>query len=147
MHEIPGTNSRLDSIQAAVLNTKLEFLEEWNSLRFQAASKYSKYLKGQTSVTTPYFDSWLAKNHVFHLFVIQCEHRDQLQQFLTDRGIQTGIHYPIPIHRHKAFTSWNYPDGTCPITENLSKNIISLPMFPEITDEQIKTVANAIKAF
>ena len=147
MHEIPGTNSRLDSIQAAVLSTKLEFLEEWNSLRFQAASKYSEYLKGQTSVTTPYFDSSLAKNHVFHLFVIQCEHRDQLQQFLTDRRIQTGIHYPIPIHRHKAFTSWNYPDGTCPIAENLSKNIISLPMFPEITDEQIKTVANAIKAF
>ena len=147
MHEIPGTNSRLDSIQAAVLNTKLEFLEEWNSLRFQAASKYSKYLKGQTSVTTPYFDSSLAKNHVFHLFVIQCEHRDQLQQFLTDRGIQTGIHYPIPIHRHKAFTFWNYPDGTSPIAENLSKNIISLPMFPEITDEQIETVANAIKAF
>ena len=119
----------------------------WNSLRFEAASKYSEYLKEQTFVFKPYFDSSLPKHHVFHLFVIQCERRNQLQKFLTDRGIQTGIHYPVPIHLHKAFSSWNYSEGTCPIAEKLSKNIISLPMFPEITDEQIKTVANAIKAF
>ncbi len=100
-----------------------------------------------TSVKTPLFDSSLSNNHVFHLFVIECEHRDKLQQYLTNRGIQTGIHYPIPIHRHKAFESWGFPEGTCPVAEELSQKILSLPMFPEITNDQIDIVINAIKEF
>ena len=147
IHEIPGTNSRLDSIQAAILSIKLGFLEESNNRRFRVACKYSEGLKGNVSITSPSFDQSLSKNHVFHLFVVQCEHRDPLQKFLTERGIQTGIHYPIPIHLHKAFASWGYSEGTFPIAENLSKRILSLPMFPEITDKQINTVINAIKEF
>ena len=146
-HELPGTNSRLDSIQAAVLNIKLMFLDEWNRRRFHAACRYSDGLKGLTSVLAPFFDPSRPSNHVFHLFVIQCERRDQLQKFLGDRGIQTGVHYPIPIHQHEAFASWDYPKGTCPIAEELATRILSLPMFPEITDEQVDTVVNAIKKF
>jgi dTDP-4-amino-4,6-dideoxygalactose transaminase len=147
IHEIPGTNSRLDSMQAAVLNVKLEFLERWNQNRFHAACKYTNGLADLTSVLAPQFDQSLSKNHVFHLFVIQCERRDTLQQFLSDLKIQTGVHYPIPIHRHKAFDFWGFPEGTCPIAESLSGRILSLPIFPEITDAQIDTVINAIKEF
>ena len=147
IHETPGTNSRLDSIQAAVLNVKLEFLEEWNQNRFRAACRYVDGLAGLTSVIAPQFDKSLPQNHVFHLFVVRCERRDALQQFLMDRGIQTGIHYPVPIHRHKAFASWGYPEGTCPVAEGLAERILSLPIFPEITDEQVDTVINAIKKF
>ncbi|MBL78826.1 MAG: erythromycin biosynthesis sensory transduction protein eryC1 [Nitrosomonadaceae bacterium] len=147
VHETIGTNSRLDSIQAAILNVKLTHLEKWNNNRFCAASRYSNGLADLKSIKTPLFDSSLSQNHVFHLFVIQCEHRDKLQQYLTDRGIQTGIHYPVPIHLHKAFEPWGYSEGTCPIAEKLSKNILSLPMFPEITNNQIDIVINAIKEF
>ena len=126
---------------------KLEFLEEWNRSRFLAACKYSEGLEGLTSVMAPHFDISLPQNHVFHLFVVQCERRNQLQQFLTGRGIQTGIHYLTPIHRQKAFASWGYPEGTCPVAESLSGKILSLPMFPEITDVQIETVIKTIKEF
>jgi len=147
IHEIPGTNSRLDSMQAAVLNVKLEFLEQWNQSRFRAACKYTDGLAGSSSVLTPQFEKSLSKNHVFHLFVIKCDRRDSLQQFLSDLKIHTGVHYPIPIHRHKAFSFWGYQEGTYPITERLAGQILSLPMFPEITDTQIDTVINAIKEF
>jgi dTDP-4-amino-4,6-dideoxygalactose transaminase len=147
VHEIIGTNSRLDSIQAAVLNFKLEHLEKWNKNRFNAACRYSNGLADLASIKIPLFDKSLSKNHVFHLFVIQCEQRDKLQKYLTGLGIQTGIHYPIPIHRHKAFESWNFPAGTCPFAEELSQKILSLPMFPEITNDQIDIVINAIKEF
>ena len=123
------------------------FLDEWNRRRFHAACRYSDGLKGLTSVLAPFFDPSRPSNLVFHLFVIQCERRDQLQKFLGDRGIQTGVHYPIPIHQHEAFASWGYPKGTCPIAEELATRILSLPMFPEITDEQVDTVVNAIKKF
>jgi dTDP-4-amino-4,6-dideoxygalactose transaminase len=146
-HEIIGTNSRLDSIQAAILNIKLEHLEKWNDNRFNAACRYSNGLADVRSVKIPLFDSSLSKNHVFHLFVIQCDQRNKLQQYLNDRGIQTGIHYPVPIHRHKAFESWGYLEGTCPVAEKSCEKILSLPIFPEITNDQIDIVVNTIKEF
>jgi len=146
-HEIPGTNSRLDSLQAAVLNIKLEFLEEWNRQRFHAACRYIERLNGVMSVTGPVFDPSCPENHVFHLFVIQSERRDALQKFLLDRGVQTGVHYPIPIHLHKAFSSLGCPLGTYPVAEKLAGRILSLPIFPEITDAQVDAVVQAIKEF
>lgn len=146
-HEIPGTNSRLDSLQAAVLNIKLKFLEEWNQRRFRAACRYLEKLNGTTSVTVPNFDQACPENHVFHLFVIQSERRNDLQKFLMDRGVQTGVHYPIPIHLHKAFSSLGCPLGTYPVAEKLAGRILSLPIFPEITDDQIDSVVQTIKGF
>jgi len=147
VHEIPGTNSRLDSIQAAVLNVKLNYLEEWNRNRFKAACRYGNGLEGVNSVKSPRFDPNLSERHVFHLFVVRCEQRENLQNFLSQRGIMTGVHYPFPIHLHKAFFSNEFPEGSCPVAEKLATEIISLPLFPEITDEQIDTVLQALKEF
>jgi len=147
VHESPGTNSRLDSIQAAVLSVKLDYLEEWSLKRFKAACRYAEGLEEVKSVEAPYFDPNLPEKHVFHLFVVRCKHRDSLQRFLSERGIQTGVHYPVPVHLHKAFLSDEFPEGSCPVAENLAGEILSLPIFPEITDGQIDTVLKAIKEF
>ena len=85
--------------------------------------------------------------HVFHLFVIQCERREELMVYLNDNGIQCGIHYPVPVHLHRASKSLNITIGKLPVVEMLSDKILSLPIFPEITDEQIDVVVNAIKRF
>ena len=146
-HEICGTNSRLDSLQAAILNIKLMHLKEWNRKRFSIACRYAERLVGASSITTPDFDRSCPENHVFHLFVVLCERRDELQKFLLNRGIQTGVHYPVPIYLHKAFALNDYPPGTCPVAECLSKKVISLPMFPEMTDEQIDYIVQAILKF
>jgi dTDP-4-amino-4,6-dideoxygalactose transaminase len=146
-HDICGTNSRLDSLQAAVLSIKMKYLEDWNKKRFQIACHYAEKLKGLTSIIPPTFDQSKPENHVFHLFVATCDRRDELQVFLTKHGIQTGVHYPVPIYLHKAFSSNNYPPGTCPVAEELSKKIISLPMFPEMSEEQVDYVVQVISEF
>jgi len=146
-HKISGTNSRLDSMQAAVLNVKLNFLDEWNKKRFQAACRYTEALKYIKAVKTPVFDHNDISRHVFHLFVIQCERRDELSSFLAKRGIECSIHYPVPIHLHQAFASLGIKKGSFPAAEMLADKILSLPMFPEITDEQIDTVVMKIKKF
>jgi dTDP-4-amino-4,6-dideoxygalactose transaminase len=147
IHEIPGTNSRLDSIQAAILNVKLDYLEECSQNRFNAACRYLKGLKGVGVIEVPRFDPNFPERHVFHLFVVKCKRRDELQKFLTERGIQTGVHYPVPIHLHKAFALNGFPEGSCPVTEKIAGEILSLPLFPEITEEQINTVVQTIKEF
>jgi dTDP-4-amino-4,6-dideoxygalactose transaminase len=147
IHEIPGANSRLDSIQAAILNVKLNYLEECSQNRFNAACRYLKGLEGVGVIEVPRFDPNFPERHVFHLFVVKCKRRDELQKFLTERGIQTGVHYPVPIHLHKAFALNGFPEGSCPVTEKLAGEILSLPLFPEITEEQIDTVVQTIKEF
>lgn len=146
-HESVGENSRLDSIQAAVLNVKLDLLDGWNAARFRAACLYTDKLKDVSGLKVPVFDLKNASRHVFHLYVIQCEKREQLLAFLEERGIQAGIHYPVPIHLHKACAAYGYKKGDYPVAELLSETILSLPMFPEITEEQIDVVVNAIKEF
>lgn len=147
VHDTFGTNSRLDSIHAAILNVKLDFLDEWNAKRFLAACRYVEGLKGVNEVQVPVFDRNDKFRHVFHLFVIQCDRRDELISHLEKRNIQCGVHYPVPIYLHKAFESLGFKKGMCPITERLSGRILSLPIFPEITHEQIDTVLDAVREF
>lgn len=146
-HETPGENSRLDGIQAAVLNVKLPFLEEWNRARFRAACRYAELLEGIQGVRVPDFDRADIPGHVFHLFVIQCEKRDKLLAYLGEKGIQAGIHYPVPIHRHQAFSSLGWGKEKYSVAEELAEKILSLPIFPEITDDQLDYVASAVEAF
>ncbi len=146
-HESPGENSRLDSIQAAVLNVKLPFLDEWNRARFRVARRYAERLEGIGGVRMPVFDHNDEAGHVFHLFVIQCEKRDELLACLNGKGIQAGIHYPVPIHLHQAFAAFDFSRGAYPVAEKLSTEILSLPIFPEITDDQIEYVAAAVEEF
>ncbi len=137
-HEVIGYNFRLEAMQAAVLNVKLQFLDQWNELRRAHAARYAELLAGadlQTPSEMPY------ARHVYHLYVVQHEDRAALQQHLSDAGIQTGIHYPVPIHLQPAYASLGYKAGDFPEAEQQSGRVLSLPMFPELTDEQIVRVA------
>ena len=147
IHEFPGSNSRLDSIQASILNVKMQFLDKWNKKRFQVACQYVKKLENVEGIKLPAFDLKDSSRHVFHLFVIQSDRRDKLAEHLTKQGIQCGIHYPIPFHLQEAFAFLKSEKGSCPVSEKLATRILSLPMFPELTEKQINTVSNAIKAF
>ncbi len=147
IHEVPGTNSRLDTVQAAVLDVKLNSLDAWNRQRFHAACRYSELLKGVEEVSAPVFEKKRPERHVFHLYVIQCQQRGELVATLNEEGIQTGIHYPVPVHLHAAYRHLANGPGSCPVAEAQAGRILSLPMFSEINGEQIETVARAIKRF
>jgi len=146
-HEVPGTNSRLDSLQAAILNIKIAFLDKWNKQRFEAACRYSDRLNNIQGLKLPSFDRADDRRHVFHLFVIQCERRDELMTYLNERRIKCGIHYPVPVHRHRTFKSLELESDTVPVADMLSQRVLSLPMFPEISNEQIDIVAEAVRKF
>jgi dTDP-4-amino-4,6-dideoxygalactose transaminase len=139
-HEIEGWNSRLDTIQAAVLGVKLPYLDLWNRLRREHAGHYTKLLT-DSNVTTP---AVLNGDHVWHLYVIQTENRDALAAQLCERGISTGVHYPVPLHLQPAYRHLGYAPGAFPVTERAASRILSLPMFPELTVKQIEYVAGAI---
>lgn len=143
-HDLIGMNARLDEIQAVVLRAKLKHLADWNDSRRKHADLYKRLLKG-TPVTLP-VETQNAK-HVYHLFVIRAPERDALQAYLKDQGIFTGIHYPIPIHLQKAFAFLGHAVGDFPVTEQAVNEILSLPMFAELTDEEIVRIADAIKDF
>ena len=140
-HDVKGGNSRLDSVQAAVLRVKLKHLDDWNAARGRAAEEYGRALAGK-NLGLPK----IAPNttHVFHLYVAQTDDRAGLQNALDAAGAQHGIHYPIPIHRQPAMADLGYKDGAFPVSERIAPRILSLPMFPEITKEQIARVAAAI---
>ncbi len=146
-HDFSGYNSRLDSIQAAILTTKLEYLDQWNRKRQENAEVYNKLLKNVSEITTPKVD--INVTHVYHLYVIKLEigSRDQLRKYLKDKGIITEIHYPRPIHFIKAFRYLGYKEGDFPIAEECAKKIISLPMYPSLRHEQIEYVVQEIKNF
>ena len=144
-HLVEGYNSRLDEIQAAILRVKLKKLNEWNNLRLRNASIYNELLKDVDEVITP-FEAEYTK-HVYHLYVIRTEKRDELQEYLKSNGIFTGLHYPIPLHLQKAYKYLGYNEGDFPVAEECSKQILSVPMFPELTREEIKEVVSEIKTF
>jgi dTDP-4-amino-4,6-dideoxygalactose transaminase len=138
-HVVVGVNSRLDTIQAAILRIKLRHLERWNELRRRAAALYGELLAG-SGYETPRIRS--GSTHVFHLYVLQSDHRDAVLADLETVGVSAGIHYPIPIHLQPAFAHLEYQKGALPLTERTASRVISLPMFPEIKRAQIeKTVA------
>lgn len=143
-HVFLAWNKRLDALQAGILRVKLRYLDQWNNLRIQHAKLYAKLL-ADSSVIVPEFQDDLS--HVFHLFVIRTKKRDALKKHLHLKGIQTGIHYPIPIHLQAAYKHVGYKKGDFPVTEKYAEEILSLPMFPELTDEQIQTTVSAMKEF
>ena len=144
-HEFEGVNSRLDGIQAAVLKIKLKYLSEWNRQRREAAAIYCNLLADYEQVKLPYV---LYENeHVYHLFVIRCKRRDQLKDFLADKGVATGIHYPIPLPNLKAYEYLGYKPGDFPVAGRCQSEILSLPIYPGISEEQINYVVDQMRAF
>lgn len=137
-----GRNSRLDEIQAAILNVKLNHLDEDIELRKQVAQRYISGITNQV-VTTPRVKDRNA--HVFHIFPVLCSRRDELQRYLTDNGVQTIIHYPIPPHKQECYKQWN--DREYPVTERIHNQILSLPMSPVMSAEEVTAVIEIINRF
>jgi dTDP-4-amino-4,6-dideoxygalactose transaminase len=141
MHDVKGFNRRLDTMQAAVLRVKLRRLDSWNELRRTRAALYSNLLS-DAPVVTPSASKGI--EHVWHLYVIRTTARDRLKQALSENGIETGIHYPVPIHQQPAYRDLGRPPGSFPVTEKLAGEILSLPMYPEIDDLAVARVAAAV---
>lgn len=144
VHVLLGWNKRLDNLQAGVLRVKLKKLQIWNRQRILNAKVYSTLL-GTLSLITPQISQKF--ECVFHLYVIRVKKRDALAQYLSRKGIQTGIHYPTPIHLQKAYADLGYKVGDFPIAEKLAKEILSLPLFPELTKKEIQYICNEIERF
>jgi len=175
-HEFEGYNGRLDTIQTGILRVKLKHLSEWNEIRRQKASLYNELLSkhptpdtrhsvlaahyptldprpsspstrhsSPNGIITPYEPSWAKA--VYHLYIVRTRKRDELQKYLSENGIGTGLHYPIPLHLQKAYVDLGYTEGDFPITETVASEILSLPMYPQITTDQQQYVATKIHEF
>jgi dTDP-4-amino-4,6-dideoxygalactose transaminase len=142
-HDEIGINSRLDEIQAAILAVQIPYVHEWNDRRREIAARYNQGLKDIVKVPT---ERDYGK-HVYHLYVIQTDARDLLQSYLTEKGIGTLIHYPTPAHLQKAYKFLGYNVGDLPNTETVANRILSLPMFPELTNDQVDQVIAGIREF
>ena len=139
-HDMEGYNGRLDSIQAGILNIKLKHLPSWNQSRRERARKYNElFAESETNAVTPQEPSW--SKGVYHLYVIQVENREIVQAALSEENIGTGIHYPIPLHLQKAYTRLGYQPGELPVSEKAAQRILSLPMYPGISEtDQVRVV-------
>ena len=144
-HETYGTNYRMEGIQGAVLGVKLKHLDVWTNKRRSVAEKYCEQLKDLNEIILP--KEMPYAKHVYHLFVIQTSRRDELQNFLNKNEISTGLHYPVPLHLQECFEHLGYKKGDFPNTEKLAENCLSLPMFPELKDDQITFVCEKVKQF
>ncbi len=141
-NDFAGVNSRLDEVQASFLSVKLPFLDNENTIRRTIAKRYLSEIKN-SKITLPFYDH--SENHIFHLFVIRTEKRDELQKYLSENGIQTLIHYPIPPHKQKALSQFHHL--SFPITEKLHDEVLSLPMSPVLTDNEVNEVINVVNSF
>lgn len=143
-HEVKGFNHRLDTMQAAVLKVKLPHLDDWNASRRRAAATYNDLLHDLPLVTplTPAY-----AEHIFHLYVIRVHNREALMEHLKSKGIASGLHYPIPIHVQPAYSELGYKAGDFPITEAYAETILSLPIYPELDDDKVAYVVDAIRDF
>ncbi|MBZ8179115.1 DegT/DnrJ/EryC1/StrS family aminotransferase [Oscillatoria salina] len=149
-HTEVGTNSRLDSLQAAVLNVKLPYLSQWNALRNQAAQQYDRQLQKLDSQGITAIANHSSTGHIYHLYVIRVRDRCSLNQEqilagLATKGVQTGIHYPIPCHLQPAYTYLGYQVGDFPHAEALCQEIVSLPMYPGLSESQIEEVTTSLE--
>lgn len=144
-HEIEGINSRLDGLQAAILSAKLPHILEWTEKRIQLAAKYNQLLAGVEQITLPKVRP--NSVHTFHLFVIRTSKRDELKSFLQERGIETAIHYPSALPYLKAYQYLGHTPSDFPVASSYQSQILSLPLFPEMTDEQVSFVSAQIIAF
>lgn len=143
-HELAPFNHRLDTLQAAILRVKLRYLDQWNEARRRNAALYTKLLTGSGVVTPVEAPDSV---HVYHLYVVRASQRKELRAYLWEQGIGTGIHYPIPIHLQPFYADGGFHRGQFPVTEELCDEIISLPMFPEMTTEQVEHVAANVAEF
>jgi dTDP-4-amino-4,6-dideoxygalactose transaminase/acetyltransferase-like isoleucine patch superfamily enzyme len=144
-HEVEGYNGRLDAIQAGILQTKLPYLPVWNTQRRARADEYNRLLATNQAISIPYEPAW--SHAVYHLYVIRTADREGMINHLKRAGIGTGIHYPLPLHLQKAYASLNYTLGDFPVAESIAAEIISLPMFPQLTSQQQSRVAEEILSF
>jgi len=146
-HHIVGYNSRLDALQAAILRVKLTHLSEWTAARQRIADRYDELLRDVDGIELPYRAT--DRSHIFHQYTIRVRngHRDALQQHLKERGIGTFVYYPLPLHLQKCFKGLGYREGDLPQSELASQEVLSLPVFPELTEKEQDYVVQAIKAF
>ena len=145
-HDIEGYNGRLDAIQAGLLHTKLTHLGKWNAKRRERAAEYDRlFAAADEAVVPPFEQKW--SRAVYHLYVVRAEDRDGMMKHLKNSGIGSGIHYPIPLHLQKAYAAMNYRKGDFPVTEKAATEIVSLPMYPQLTFEQQARVVEEILAF
>jgi len=142
-HDLVGWNCRMDGIQAAVLSVKLRHLESGNSLRRARALEYNRAFDGMSDLATP-LEAPYAR-HVYHVYAIRVEERDVVMNALRERGIQCAVHYPVPIHLQKAYQDLEYKTGSLRVSERIARELISLPMFPELTDTQIAAVVGGVR--
>ena len=142
-HQIEGINSRLDSIQGAILSVKLRYIDKWNNLRIHAAKNYNTMLSSIDGIEIPHIDPHV--KHVFHLYVIRVNNREKLIEHLKINNIVTGIHYPTPLPFLKPYKYLNHDEIDFPIANKYKNKILSLPIFPELTDQQIEYIVNIIK--
>ena len=142
-HDIEGYNGRLDAIQAGILQAKLARLPEWNSQRRRIAKAYGEQLSGIGGMVLPFEPSW--SRAIYHLYVVRVPDRQEMQNNLKTAGIGTGIHYPVPLHLQQAYHTLGYCSGDFPTTEGVASEILSLPMYPQLTDSRQAKVVDALK--
>ena len=144
-HDMVGTNSRLDALQAAVLSAKLPHLASWSEARQENAALYDDMLRDIAEVMTPAVTG--CNEHVYNQYTVRVRRRDELRAYLADRDIGTGIYYPLPLHLQPCFEELGYRKGDFPVAEQLCTEVLSLPVFPELGEERVGSVADAIRGF
>lgn len=146
-HHVLGYNSRLDELQAAILNVKFRYLEEWTRKRCEKAMNYTQLINEELGekIVTPFISNDCS--HIFHQYTIRVQKRDELHQFLKESGIETIVYYPMPLHLQPVFKDLGYKEGDLPETEKAAKEATSLPMFPELTEEEQYYVVSKLKEF
>ena len=142
-HSLFGLNDRIDEIQAAVLKVKLPHLDEWTESRRNIAQAYNAGLP--ESIVKPQEKEWA--KHVYHLYVVRTSNRDELRAWLETKGVSTGMHYPVPIHLQEAWRNYGGGDFYLPVTERVVGEILSLPMYPELSTEEVDYICNCVKEF
>ena len=144
-HIYKGVNSRLDELQAAFLRVKLPMLDKWNAYRREVAKKYEAKIHNDLIKLPPVSDDVFT--HIYHVYVIRCDRRDELEKYLNDAGIGTVKHYPVPMHLQLAYADLNIAEGELPLAEEISRSVLSIPMYYGISDEEIDYVAEKINSF
>ena len=144
-HKVIGHNYRIEAIQGAVLATKLKYLDEWTKKRHKNSRLYNELLGGVDGIQTP--EELEGTDCVYHLYIIQADDRDGLQKYLQEKGVASGLHYPIPLHLQEAYEYLGYKEGDFPVAEKAAGRILSLPMYPELTEGQIRFVCDKIKEY
>jgi dTDP-4-amino-4,6-dideoxygalactose transaminase len=142
-HDVVGWNGRMDGLQGAVLSVKLKYLDNANNGRRRVATQYNTLLAGTPGVILPIEADF--GRHIYHVYAVRIGQRDRILKQLGERGIGAGIHYPVPVHLQNAYSNLGYKRGDFPVSEDCGDSFLSLPMYPELTDDQIEKVVGALK--